>query len=75
MCIHTAIQHICVGPGLRVVAVEHAHSDRVAVSPQVDGETSHRYSSVVHITHTHGGDHSVMQSDNDTCDNLCGVTM
>ena len=75
MCRHTAIQYVCVGPGLRVVAVEHAHSDRVAVSPQADAETSHRNSRVVHITHTHSDDHSVMQSDNDTCDNLCGVTI
>ena len=54
MCVklatQTAMHHTRAGPCLRVIAVENAHGNRVAVAPEVDGETSHRYSGVIHIT-------------------------
>ena len=79
MCVklatQTAMHHTRAGPCLRVIAVENAHGNRVTVAPEVDGETSHRYSGVIHITYAQHSDQLTIISNNDTCGNLCGVTL
>ena len=79
MCVklatQTAMHHTRAGPCLRVIAVENAHGNRVTVAPEVDGETSHRYSGVIHITDAQHGDQLVIRLNNDICGNLCDVTL